>query len=300
MAASTSAVAKQNSCEPSSLDEIPATHDVADLKAEERRPAIAVARRVGAIARANDIKGAQGVFDAALIYPDGRVAALEITGHAGDDIRERDGLLDRDGHEWDAPGAWSWEIALESSAPVPSLDDLRRRYANIIMTLEQMGVKSTMTLCPTPWDDPPLPDDVWWALRHKIMFARLARLPAGQNRVYLGSQDGGTIDKSLDGLGKAIGHLFDDQVVQRHIAKLQRSGCPERHLFIGIFEGGLPFAQRYGLVDWEGGPPACQPPTLPPGLTHLWIQSSHWLIEITDGKWTFHALDDSDFATPVA
>jgi hypothetical protein len=88
------------------------------------RLACRVAERVtGATARAWDVvRGRDGVVDAFLDYPNGRIAAFEVTRAATDPAALKlDNLLGRDGFTWPSPGRWWWTLAVSDVRELPRL-----------------------------------------------------------------------------------------------------------------------------------------------------------------------------------
>jgi hypothetical protein len=97
--------------------------------------------------------------------------------------------------------------------------------------------------------------------RHRLHRSRQGR----GGRPPLGS------DPVLDGLPDAVSHLLLEGPVARRAAKVATApGVDERHLFVGLGEGGLPDDLYHRLAaplgDLELGDP-----DVPDGLTHLWL-----------------------------
>lgn len=272
-----------------------AIHELDGLAPTEQAAAIAVATIVGARARAHDVDGRQGAVDVELVYPNTAVAALEITSHAGDGVRQRDGILAADDNQWEAPGHLTWDIRVSDPQIIP---ELRARYRRIILELEARGKTNSYGL--NPWDVPPLPDDLKWLAVSGLTFWALSQDPSREHVVYVMPEGtGGSIDKRLSGLADAISSVLAEDNQQRHILKLLRSPRDEKHLFVGLHEGAIPFAQAAGLISPDVDLPECAPPELPEGLNHLWLVStfSHKLVEVHAGQWRLHDLDSLDAAS---
>lgn len=262
-------------------------HKLAD---GERAAAIAIASRVGATARAHDIDGRQGAVDVELVYPDGSVAALEVSSCAGQGVRQRDSLLAADGNEWPAPGAATWDIRVGSPETIP---ELRVRYGRIIRALEQHGMTSVDL--PHRSASPSELADLEWLESTDVTFSRMSTRSGREPVVYvLPHGASGMVDDQLVGLGDAVVMLLQQPNQLRHIEKLRRSGCRETHLFLVLHEGALPFAQMSALMGRVKNLPECSAPPLPGGLTHLWFVSvySHVLVETSGRTWRFHDLMD--------
>jgi hypothetical protein len=75
----------------------------------------------------------------------------------------------------------------------------------------------------------------------------------------------------LTALPDAVSDLLVEPHVARRAAKVAGAGrVDERHLFVGIAEGGLPQA-LYQRLSAPLGPLPVEPPEVPYGLTHLWL-----------------------------
>ncbi len=82
-------------------------------------------------------------------------------------------------------------------------------------------------------------------------------------------------DPVLTGLPGAVSDLLAEPHVARRAAKVAGAGrVDERHLFVGVAEGGLPQPLYERLSAPLGGLPT-EPPVVPDGLTHLWV-STEW------------------------
>ena len=98
----------------------------------------------------------------------------------------------------------------------------------------------------------------------------LRRLPASP------SSDGGAlVDPTLTALPDAVSDLLAEPHVARRAAKVAGAGrVDERHLFVGVAEGGLP-QPLYERMSAPLGRLPTDPPVVPEGLTHLWL-STEW------------------------
>lgn len=262
------------------------------LSSTEQASAIDVASIVDAQAIANDISGREGAVDVELVYADGTKAALEITSHAGEGVRQRDGIHAADGNQWDAPGEWTWNVRVATPRVMP---ELRVKYRSIILAPEARGIQSSMGL--NPRDMSALPDELKWAAFSGIKFLCLSQDPTREHVFYVMPEGvDGVVEKRLAGLTDAISAVLAEDNVQRHLAKLRRSDRAGRHLSVGLYGGVIALAQAEGLIDPDVDLPECEPPSLPVFIDRLWFISnfSHILIEIRDGEWRFHDLDALD------
>ncbi|HEX6917143.1 MAG TPA: hypothetical protein VF140_03625 [Phycicoccus sp.] len=78
------------------------------LRPDEHLVALALERATGATAQAHDVDGRQGAYDLLLTWADGRTAAVEVTTHAGDGARRRDGRTGRPA--WPDPRRPWWTV----------------------------------------------------------------------------------------------------------------------------------------------------------------------------------------------
>jgi hypothetical protein len=82
-------------------------------------------------------------------------------------------------------------------------------------------------------------------------------------------------DPVLAALPDAVSDLLAEPHVARRAAKVAGARrVDERHLFVGVAEGGLPQPLYERLSDPLGPLPSA-PPAVPDGLTHLWL-STEW------------------------
>ena len=83
------------------------------------------------------------------------------------------------------------------------------------------------------------------------------------------------VDPTLTALPDAVSDLLLEPHVARRAAKVAGAGrVDERHLFVGVAEGGLPQPLYQRLSAPLGVLPA-DPPVVPEGLTHLWL-TTEW------------------------
>src|SRR6478609_1621577 len=111
---------------------------------------------------------------------------------------------------------------------------------------------------------------------------RVRRSPAGLpdgGRDHTASErvgEGREPDPTLQSLPDAVTRLLAEPHVARRAAKVASARrVDERHLFVGLAEGGLPPA-LYRRLSGPLGVLPDDPPQAPEGLTHLWL-STEWL-----------------------
>lgn len=241
------------------------------LLPDEAVAALLVERATGARARAHDVDGRQGAYDVSLTYPDGRRAALEVTTNARPGIRHRGVLLGRSRSAWPNPGRRGWGIVLGTPADIPRL---RAVYARAITTCEALGAPDPASLPEDVLDGDP---ELRW-LAGESTSSLVAVLPVGSGtarprHVTVTTRSAGTeVDSRLAALPGAVSRLLVVPHVARRAAKVAAAEeVDERHLLVGVGEGGMPDAVYRAL----GGPVAALPLEDPvidePRLTHLWL-----------------------------
>ena len=215
------------------------------LREDEWAAGLLVSRCVGASPRAYDIDGRQGAVDVVMMYPDGHEAALEITSHAGEGVRQRDSLLAKKGYGWMAPGRHSWF----ATVPTPqAVSELWSHYEGSLLALEEMGAVSSTVLYGA--DPATLSDDLVWLLESDVSLHAVTERTAPAPKVYLlPSAEAGLVDTSLADLPEAVAAILAENNQQRHIDKLLSSQWAEKHLFVALYEGSLPLWLEVALMD---------------------------------------------------
>jgi hypothetical protein len=263
------------------------------LKPDEKLAAAAVERATGATARARDVDGRQGAYDVDLTYPDGHRAALEVTTHAGAGVRHRAALLRRNGSPWPNPGRWSWAIGLDDPADIPRL---RAVYARAIIACEAHDVPDPELL---PHDLLSGDTELAWLAHESASSLRASPSGAADARpartVLVGPPArAGPLDGELAGLPDAVAALLAVPHVARRAAKVGAArDVEERHLYVGLGEGGLPEPLHLALTTLPVALPP-DPPELPDVLSHVWLRTA-WAGSPLVGwdrrrGWTAHAV----------
>ena len=263
------------------------------LLPDEAVAALLVERATGARARAHDINGRQGAYDVALTYPDGRRAALEVTTIARPGIRERGVLLGRSRSAWPNPGRRGWGLVLGTPAEIPRL---RAVYARAITACEALGAPDPAALPADVLDADP---ELRW-LAEESQSSLVSVPPAatggtGARHVIVTPRPAGTdVDSRLAALPDAVSRLLVVPHVARRVAKVAAAaGVDERHLLVGIGEGGLPDAVYRALSGPVAALPHEDPVLDEPRLTHLWLTTdwsgSPLLCWDSTRGWTAHA-----------
>lgn len=242
------------------------------LLPDETVAALLVEGATGARATAHDVDGRQGAYDVALSYPDGRRAALEVTTNARPGIRPGGVLLRRSRTMWPNPGRRGWGIALGAPGDIPRL---RAVYARAITTCEALGAADPASLPDGVLDGD---SELRWLATESA--SALVATPGGApGRAVRPTPvtvtlrpPGGHLDGHLESLPDAVSDLLLVPHVSRRVAKVAAAtGVGERHLFVGIGEGGLPDAVYRGLSAPVGTLPRADPEIEESRLSHLWL-----------------------------
>lgn len=242
------------------------------LTAGEKFAAVVVERATGARAAAHDVGGKQGAYDVHLTYPDGRCGALEVTTHAGPGVQQMEALLGGEDWTWPNPGEWWWTASVDDVRELPRL---RAAYGHVILLCEAAGVDRPSGLPRAVREADP---DVRWLVHESS--CRLTGHPTvparpgdGRERgvMVTPSGAGAMVDRRLTGLPAAVTALLAVDHIARRAAKVCRAATDERHLFVGIGNGGLPDPLYIALVGVMPGALPVEAPTAPDGLTHLWL-----------------------------
>jgi hypothetical protein len=134
---------------------------LAGLDDAERLACLVAERVTGARARAWDVKGVKGrsgAVDAFLDYPDGRIAAFEVTRIASDqDALQLENLLGRDGFGWPLSGRWWWDLWISNVRDLPRL---RQCFKKVVLLCEAADVTRPEHLGLSDCDN--LDHDVIW------------------------------------------------------------------------------------------------------------------------------------------
>jgi len=238
--------------------------DRAEAAAFETVPAI-----LGARLEEYDHSGRQGAVDALLHYPDGRIAALEVTSVAAPGRRQLHALLNAN-RTLPNPGTWTWSATIDDPRDLP---ELRERIERIIVASEARGIRQPERAYEMAFGGDP---DFAWLIRSSVTLWGSPDLPkirqsdGAERPLYVTpGGSGGVMDENLSNFAKAIAEVVAETHVQKRIAKLARDARDEQHLFLVADDSALPFDVFYALVSRDTTPPGA--PVLPGDVTHLWI-----------------------------
>lgn len=221
-------------------------------------------RCLGVTAEPWDIDGKTGAVDALLHYPDGRVAAFEITLLAEAGALQTESLLANDEFQWPSSAQWHWSITVGSPR---DLLRLKASYGRIIDVCEAAGTGYPHNI---GWERNADPDVRWLVSESSSTMLGNPRVPAGAYVRVMPEGGGGAVDLQLTGLAAALCEAFGQQHIRRHFEKLELADTDERHLFIPLHYTALPDGVSLGLMFDNVELPPDSPP-VPERLTHLWL-----------------------------
>ena len=209
-------------------------------------------------------------MDAFLDYPDGRIAAFEVTRIASDqEALQLEYLLGRDRFEWPLPGQWWWDLWISDVRDLPRL---RRCFDKVVLLCEAAGVTGPEQLVTLSCDN--LDDVIWLVEEPSASLQGYPNVPAVDgNRVRKAlvapAGHSGMVDDSLSGLNDALADAFAAGHLPDHVAKVVHTPADEKHLFLIVHQTALRFeitsALMFGTTVPEGSA------WLPNGISHLWL-----------------------------
>lgn len=238
------------------------------LDEQEMAACLIAERELGALAEPWDVDGRQGVVDAMLTLPDGRTAAFEVTNMAPRGALETSKRLAADKNKWPLPGKWWWTIEVGSPK---HLTRLKQVYEKIILLCEAQSVTHPERIGWDPNADP----DLRWLVQSSTcnMIGHPDLDPEkGAHVVPLG--DSGAVDDTLSGFADALTAAFcADPSIEKHFNKLENAEADERHFFIMLYTGVLPFP-IFSVLMFDDPLPQ-EPPDLPDHISHLWLAPNY-------------------------
>lgn len=250
-----------------------------DLPDDELAACLIAERVLGVRAEPWDVDGRNGVVDAILHYPNGRIAAFEVTKLVRSEDAQRDSVLSNDDFEWPNLGRWWWDATVGSVRDIPTL---RECYRKVIQLCEAHGTTRPEHLNRLVRENDP---DVTWVLQSSVSMLGHPDVPAredGLERPFNVLPPGGSGGPDLVGLGPALTEAFAQPHIAKHFAKLANStysverddgrqviALDEQHLFMPVHPHVLPDDAYLGL--WHGTELPTEPPPIPEHVTHLWL-----------------------------
>lgn len=241
-----------------------------------------VPRYLGAIVEPYDHSGRQAAVDALLHYPDGRIAAMEVTSAAGEDQRQLYALLAKRYETLPNPGCWTWSASVEHPRDLP---ELAARCGRIILKCEERAIRNPRYAYDLLFAGEP---DIAWLMGSTADLHGSPERPKWdaqkqRERPLFVTQGGrgGIVDESLHGFASSIDEVLTQEYVQKRVAKLAASEHSEKHLIVMMDDSALPFSVFNALVQRDVIPP--EPPHIPAPVTHLWLAVTFvpWLFLVT-------------------
>jgi hypothetical protein len=152
------------------------------------------------------------------------------------------------------------------------LTRLKQVYAKIILSCEAQNVAYSERIGRDPNADP----DLQWLVQSST--CNVVGHPElgpekGAHVVSLG--DGGAVDDTLSGIAGALTAAFDaDPSIGKHFDKLENTQADERHFFIMLYTGVLPFP-IFSVLMFNDPLPQ-ESPDLSDHISHLWLAPNYF------------------------
>lgn len=214
--------------------------------------------------------------DAVLVATEGiSFAALEVTTLCDREKAESERLLSRDKHRWHFPSLrWWWSVEMPANV---RLNEAKQQLPVALRLFEEHGI-----MRPAPSSFGPLPRElaIKWYVDNRVSargFANVATDGSSRVRepgsVIITPPAVGGFAGSMDEISSWISNeLKTTPLLQSKLAKLQRSGFDEQHLFLFVDMDGAPFSVYNNLASELDVPTAA--PELET-ITHLWLFPSY-------------------------
>lgn len=245
-----------------------------------------VVRRVtGAAVEHVDDGSVPGQYDARLTYPDGRLAALEMTTLADEAALEM--LAFPIELELPETPHW-WDLRYPRGRVLRK--DIKRHVPALVRWLDQLDidnadkVESWLRVAPE-WR---------WYERSGVRLRRYGTTSRGGRVDVLPDSFGGVVDDKLEGLADWIESLQGEQWWRDNTAKVARSGYEELHLAVRLHDSKVPFGIFAGL--WNPEEIRSREPSGMAPLTDLWLVVGYGdtVTRWSSGSgWTVHVYEDS-------
>ncbi len=232
------------------------------MRREETLAFELVARVLGIAVESHDDGSEPGMVDALIQYGDGEVGALEVTTLADQATMQLEGELG-DGTYTVAGASLAWHVRIPTGV---SLREFRKRLDQVVHECESAGHTNVEGL---RWSGS---DDARWFVESRIDLQGFptSAHPGAVHAIARGG-GGGAIDHELTKLVPWLHDEFENEPFAGHIAKLERTGLRERHLFAHVHDSTplLPEDLMLSMTFNETLPVAPLDP--PGGLTCLWL-----------------------------
>lgn len=225
----------------------------------------------GCTVNQHDDGSGPSMYDLTITYPDGHVGAAEVTAAVDAQPLALWKLIRRQGKLWIEPTlAGGWLVRVKPSARAKNLVS---QLPELLRDLERNGRRVVSS-------DHESTDQA------SVVAGQLGIVQALQGTTeYPGSiyimpperpleQMGGYSPPTGNPLARWLSEWVTDPSRTDNLWKLQRSGAPERHLFIlvpGFNSGSFAISDLLMAPD---APLSTTPPTLPAEITHVWAAST--------------------------
>jgi hypothetical protein len=258
---------------------------VSGLRPEEVWAAECIRRALdGVDVQPHDDGSRPGMHDLELWREGHRFGAVEITAAADRESIELWNIVNGSDERWIEPDlTGGWIVGVEPRAKVRRL---RSELPGLLADLEAAGVSKVSGDTRRPrcsWDRRAADLRIGHATQHGTSFPGCISVTIDLPTQRMSDWDADHSEALPDWLSEWTAWPSQTD----NVAKLQRSGAAERHLFV-LFPGftTAPFSVAHLLVR-SGAPLPQAAPVLPTGVTHVWAMS-YW----TNGDGFFWSPDD--------
>jgi hypothetical protein len=232
-----------------------------------------------------DDGSSNGMYDAEVRYPDGRIGAVEFT-----TLGKRAALeMESFPTTMPLPSTSHWWTLRYTNNGV-RWKDIEKHVPMLVMLLDERNMRDADDL-----RDDLRGTDVWeWYQRNGLSLSHFGTA-VDEGRVdVLPRGGGGVVDSEYFSLNPWVEGMQSEAWWSENVSKLARSNLSELHLALRLHDSEVPFGILAALMD--GSPiPVGHPAGMAP-LTDLWLtiayktNVAHWNHEL---GWTVH-----DYATP--
>jgi hypothetical protein len=221
-----------------------------------------VGRVLGVSVEEYDTGGRQNAIDARLHYPDGHIAALEVSSLGPQEEARITNILASGAQRRTVPGLTrSWMVQVPRTFHPSKLHTIDQA----LLRCEQLGVTDLQHAAATDELAEEL-DDAGVRIT-----ASPDREPGSPTAWVLTAPLGGFTEKGSAALPAELDAALTSDRMQSKLTKLAASGYEERHLFLQVRPLAFSFAVYDNLAF--GGPLPTEPPRLPEGLSQVWLAS---------------------------
>lgn len=227
-----------------------------------------------------------GQVDAWLHLPEGGRAAFEITTIVDERAAEVERLAC--GTRTDTSLAWAWHVEVFSTTNVK---EMNKHLPTLLRACEATGATDPDHLDRhAPELLGAVPEAQRWYDRSAVC---ATGLPAAKRTGRVDVMPGGfgaAVDEQLTDLARWLDELWTTPLLERHLEKLTRTDAAEKHLFLWLYDSGMPAEILLGLTGDFTLPGFLPPP--PPAITSLWL-ATRWKVPVlrwSKGRgWGCHA-----------